>query len=85
MTSVLPLRVNILDSTGSFGVMYRHAVVKGNRIVLLVNVSNGPVTVHISDETGKSFDGYDLLNREVVRGTDCALPFQGVRLIRLDL
>ncbi len=83
LTAVLPVRVSVVSGTGAFGVMHRQVPLKGNRIVLLVNVSPEPVQVQLQSNEGDPVDGFDMLNCEEVRGSSIDMPFQGVRLIRL--
>ena len=83
LTSALPVQVSLKGGSGAFGVMHRAAQVNGNLVLLLVNVSNGPVLVQLRSQEGRPVDGYDMLNNEAVRGLGLAMPFQGVRLIRV--
>ena len=50
-----------------------------SKIVLLVNVSNGPAHVQLLSKEGGVTDGFDMLHGEAVKGNDVSLAFQGVR------
>jgi hypothetical protein len=85
LTASLPVRVAAANGTGAFGVMHRQVRLKGNRIVLLVNVSSEPLTVRLQSNEGDPVDGFDMLTCREVRGTGIDMPFQGVRLIKAPL
>jgi hypothetical protein len=80
----LPVAVLDSDGQGAFGVMRRYARLDGRSILLLVNLSADVKEVRLISPRGKTFGGYDLLNREVVQGDATHLPVKGVRLIELD-
>lgn len=81
----LELRVNVAGADDSFGVMHRQAWVNGHLVLLLVNVSAGPLTVEVRDRDDSPVSGYDELAREPVDGAGTALPLLGVRLIRVPM
>jgi hypothetical protein len=85
ITSELKVRVTHTDGSNAFGVMHRQAVVKGKRVLLLINASNKPVNVQLRSKESHFIDGFDMLNSAPVKGADIKLPFQGVRLITPSL
>ena len=82
ITSDLKVKVTDPDGRNAFGVMHRQAVVNGKRVLLLINVSDKPVTVQLRSKAGRWINGFDMLSSESVKGTEIKMPFQGVRLIR---
>jgi beta-galactosidase len=85
MTVDLPLRVTDSDGRNAFGVMHRQTILNGKRILLLVNVSDKPVQVQLRWKDGRPVDGFDMLNSEAVKGSGVTMPFQSVRLIKIEL
>jgi hypothetical protein len=85
LATALQVRVNVVNGTGAFGVMHRQVPFGGYKIVLLVNVSPGEVSVQLHTNEGDTVDGYDLLNCEEMKGDGIDLPFQSVRLIKMSL
>jgi hypothetical protein len=51
---------------------------------LLVNLTPDALDVRLTDRQGKTIDGYDMLNKEEVKGGGTHLEFKGVRLIGFD-
>jgi len=81
----LPVKINVVNGKGAFGVMNRQVDVNGKKVVLLINVSNKPLQVQLKSKDGKMLDGYDMLNGEAVKGNAVNMSFEGVRLIELSL
>lgn len=82
-TDGLPLRVNVAGTDDAFGVMHRQARVNGRLVLLLVNVSAGPVTVEVRNRDNVAVSGYDELAGEPVDGSTIAMSLLGVRLIKV--
>ena len=83
--AALPVKVSVVGGKGAFGVMHRQTQINGERVVLLVNVSDKPVQVQLQTKDGRAIDGYDMLNGEAVKGDDISMSFEGVRLIKVTL
>lgn len=81
----LPVKVDVVGAKGAFGVMHRQTQINGERVVLLVNVSEKPVQVQLQSKDGRAINGYDMLNGEAVKGDDINMSFEGVRLIKVAL
>ncbi len=85
LTDEMPITVQDFDGQGAFGVMWRYAMLDGQPILLLVNLSAKSVDVQLINRQGKGVNGYDLLNQEEVQGDETHLTVKGVRLIELKV
>ena len=72
-----------LIASGYFQTMLRINAL-AEEVAALATVPDRPVDVHIESNGGSAIGGYDMLNGEAVQGSGIAMPFQGVRLIRVS-
>lgn len=84
LTERLPITVQNSDGQSAFGIMRRYTKLDGRSLLLLVNLTADSVDVRLTNGKGKVVDGYDLLNKEAIKGDATHLSVKGVRLIEFN-